>query len=199
MGPKEIVLRSGVPPLGRKVPSGGETGPDRDLRPLCRPSARIHTYDMSDSLATLRVGAPRDGSPHGGTPRRAGGRPVLRSLARDECEFHLREGGIGRVVMSSDRGPLAVPVQYEYTDGLILFSTDPAKASRVRAQGVVGFEVDRFDDFLTHGWSVQVTGRPRLVEGHGRLSSFDLACWNDGRIHTLVAITPEEMTGLAIV
>jgi Pyridoxamine 5'-phosphate oxidase len=154
---------------------------------------------MSDSLAATPANAQWDGSPRRSTPRRAQGRPSLKVLARNECELHLAEGGIGRVVMSSDRGPVAVPVHYEYADGFILFSTDPAKASRLHAQGVVGFEIDRFDDFLTHGWSVLVTGRARLVEGHGRLSSFGLACWNDGRIHTLVAITPEEVTGRRIV
>ena len=99
----------------------------------------------------------------------------------------------------TDRGPVAVPVHSEYTDGRILFRTDPAKAARLRAQDIVGFEVDRFDDFLTHGWSVLVTGRARLVEAHGRHSSFDLECWNDGRVHTLVAITPREITGRTIV
>ena len=94
---------------------------------------------------------------------------------------------------------MAVPVHSEYTDGRILFRTDPAKAARLRGQDIVGFEVDRFDDFLTHGWSVLVTGRARLVEAHGRHSSFDLECWNDGRVHTLVAITPREITGRTIV
>jgi transcriptional regulator with XRE-family HTH domain len=133
--------------------------------------------------------------------RRAGRHPNLQSLTRRECELRLAEGGIGRVVMSSERGPVALLVNYEYTDGRVVFSTDPVKAARVEAQETVGFEVDRIDDFLSDGWCVLVTGRARRVEKNEwpALASFDLETWNDGRDHTLMAITPDEITGRIIV
>ena len=141
----------------------------------------------------------------GRVPRRrghgcAGPHPILRELSPGECEQRLADGGIGRLVMSSERGPVAILVNYEYTDGCVVFSTDPVKATRVEAQDSVGFEVDRVDDFLSDGWCVLVTGRARCVEEHERPAhaSLDLATWNDGRDHTLIAITPDEITGRII-
>ena len=132
---------------------------------------------------------------------RAGRHPNLRALTPHDCELRLAEGGIGRLVMSSERGPVAILVNYEYTGGFVVFSTDAVKAARVEALDTVGFEVDRVDDFLSDGWCVLVTGRARRVEEHERpaLASFDLETWNDGRDHTLIAITPDEITGRIIV
>ena len=48
------------------------------------------------------------------------GPDVIRSLeilTREQCEAHLEVGGIGRVVFTSERGPVAVPVNFEYSEG----------------------------------------------------------------------------------
>jgi nitroimidazol reductase NimA-like FMN-containing flavoprotein (pyridoxamine 5'-phosphate oxidase superfamily) len=93
-------------------------------------------------------------------------------------------------------------VNYEYTAGQIVISTDPEKAAWLEDQQIVGFEVDRVEDGLSEGWSVLVTGEVRSIEDpdeHQRLSSPGLDSWGDRGEHTLVAITPREITGRVIV
>jgi hypothetical protein len=108
----------------------------------------------------------------------------------------------GRLLYSRARGPVAIPVNYEYTDGQIVISTDPDKATWLRGLRIVGFEVDRVDEGLSEGWSVLVTGEIRIVEDFEErkwLSSLGLASWDDDGEHTLIAITPTEITGRVIV
>ena len=133
---------------------------------------------------------------------RAGRHPVLEELTKQQCEAHLAVGGVGRIVYSSNRGPAALPVNFEFTDGEIVFSTNESKAAAVAEQPVVGFEVDRVDESVSEGWSVLVSGRARRIEDpaeNQRLSSLDLAAWAGGSRHSLVAIRPVEITGRVIV
>ena len=133
---------------------------------------------------------------------RAGRHPVLEELTKQQCEAHLAVGGVGRIVYSSNRGPAALPVNFEFTDGEIVFSTNESKAAAMGEQPVVGFEVDRVDESVSEGWSVFVSGRARRIEDPAerqRLSSLDLAAWAGGSRHSLVAIKPDEITGRVIV
>jgi nitroimidazol reductase NimA-like FMN-containing flavoprotein (pyridoxamine 5'-phosphate oxidase superfamily) len=101
-----------------------------------------------------------------------------------------------------DRGPVAIPVNFEYTDGRIVLSTDLVKASVLEELGIVGFEIDRVDDVLSEGWSVLVTGTARRVDDPDEivaLSSLDLENWAGGDRHALVVIVPKEITGRVIV
>jgi len=93
-------------------------------------------------------------------------------------------------------------VNYEFTEGQIVFSTDDAKASRLTAAPTVGFEIDRVDDVLSEGWSVLVTGVCRRLQDPDevqRLSSLGLEPWAGGDRHELLAIAPSETTGRVIV
>ncbi len=131
-----------------------------------------------------------------------GPHPDLEELTLEQCEVHLGTAEYGRLVYRLARGPVAIPVNYEYTDGQIIISTDPDKARWLEGLQVVGFEVDRVIDGLSEGWSVMVTGEVRIVsdpDEHDRLSSTDLHNWNDAGEHTLVAITPDLITGRVIV
>jgi nitroimidazol reductase NimA-like FMN-containing flavoprotein (pyridoxamine 5'-phosphate oxidase superfamily) len=133
---------------------------------------------------------------------RAGVHPELDSLTPEQCERHLEAGGIGRVVYSLDRGPVAVPVNFEYVDGRVIISTDLIKANVLEELGIVGFEIDRVDDVLSEGWSVLVTGTARRVDDPDEivaLSSLDLESWAGGDRHALVVIAPKEITGRVIV
>ncbi len=133
---------------------------------------------------------------------RAGRHPSLEVLTAEQCDAHLGAGGVGRVVFSTDRGPVALPVNFEYTEGQIVLSTDVKKASLLEESSVVGFEVDRVDDALSEGWSVLVSGRARVVDDPEellRLSSLDLEAWAGGNRHALVCIAPTEITGRVIV
>jgi hypothetical protein len=114
----------------------------------------------------------------------------------------LCAGGVGRVVFSTIRGPVALPVNYEYSNGYVVISTDVAKAHTLECQQAVSFEIDRIDDVMSEGWSVLVTGPARRVDDPDELlslSSLDLESWAGGDRHALVAITPREITGRVIV
>ncbi len=134
------------------------------------------------------------------------GRPVphaaLVELTAEQCRTHLSVGGIGRIVFSAERGPVAVPVNFEFTEDQVVFSTDDAKASALGGGQIVGFEIDRVDEAVSEGWSVLVTGPCHRIEQPDevqRLSSLDLESWAGGDRHALLAITPMEMTGRVIV
>jgi nitroimidazol reductase NimA-like FMN-containing flavoprotein (pyridoxamine 5'-phosphate oxidase superfamily) len=133
---------------------------------------------------------------------RAGVHPELDSLTPEQCERHLEAGGIGRVVYTLDRGPVAVPVNFEYADGRVVISTDLVKANVLEESRIVGFEIDRVDDVLSEGWSVLLTGTARRVDDPDEivaLSSLDLESWAGGDRHALVVISPKEVTGRVIV
>ncbi len=133
---------------------------------------------------------------------RAGPHPQLQSLTPDQCEAHLGAGGVGRIIFSTDRGPVALPVNYEYSDGNVVISTDTAKADALESQHTVSFEIDRIDDVMSEGWSVLVTGTARRVDDPDELlslASLDLESWAGGARHALVAISPREITGRVIV
>lgn len=139
--------------------------------------------------------------------RREGGgtgpHPVLEPLSLEQCEVHLANGAFGRLVYAEARGPVAIPVNYEFTRGQIVVSTDETKATWLTGLRIVGFEVDRVDESLSEGWSVMVTGEIRAVddpEERRALDSLGLSAWqDDGGAHTLLAITPREITGRVII
>ena len=133
---------------------------------------------------------------------RAGRHPVLEELTPEQCEAHLANGGVGRLLLVSGRGPIAVPVNFEFTDGEVVISTDKSKAKRIETEHFVGFEIDRVDEALSEGWSVLVTGRGRRItdpEEFQRFASLDLETWADGDRHTLVGIKADRVTGRVIV
>jgi transcriptional regulator with XRE-family HTH domain len=133
---------------------------------------------------------------------RARSHASLNELTAEQCETHLSANGVGRIVYTTPRGPVALPVNYEFTEGQVVFSTDDAKASALAATDAVGFEIDRVDDVLSEGWSVLVSGPCRRVQDPGevqRLSSLGLEPWAGGDRHELMAITPAAVTGRVIV
>jgi transcriptional regulator with XRE-family HTH domain len=153
---------------------------------------------LKTSPLTLLGGEMDRPSDHG----RAGRHPTLEALTTQQCEAHLAVGGVGRIVYTASRGPAALPVNFEFTEGEIVFSTDEAKAAAIAEQTVVGFEVDRVDESSCEGWSVLASGRGRHIEDPiegQRLSSLDLQSWADGPCHALVAIRPDEITGRVII
>lgn len=145
------------------------------------------------------LGAQVDRAPGKG---RAGRHPSLEALTTEQCKAHLAAGGVGRILFATHRGPVALPVNFEFTDGQIVLSTDVSKAALLEAQPAVGFEVDRVDDAMSEGWSVLVSGRARVVDDPEellRLASLDLEAWAGGARHCLVCVTPDETTGRVIV
>ena len=128
--------------------------------------------------------------------------PRSTSSPKSSAAHTSRSAGLGASCSRPSRGPVALPVNFEFTEGRIVFSTDDAKASALGAGATVGFEIDRVDETLSEGWSVLATGRCRRIEDPEevqRLASLDLEAWAGGDRHTLMAIEPTEMTGRVIV
>jgi len=152
-----------------------------------------------DTEPLALVGGDIDRAPGRG---RAGCHPALEALTREQCDAHLAAGGVGRVVYSMDRGPVAVPVNFEFTGGEIVLSTDLAKAHLLETKSLIGFEIDRVDEAMSEGWSVLVSGLAHRIDDPDevlRLSSLDLEAWAGGERHALVKITPVTVTGRVIV
>jgi nitroimidazol reductase NimA-like FMN-containing flavoprotein (pyridoxamine 5'-phosphate oxidase superfamily) len=130
---------------------------------------------------------------------RAGPHPVLEHLTGQQCEERLTAGGVGRIVLSTGSGPTAYPVNFTFTDGVVLFRTSDSMVDSI--SGVVAFEVDHIDDAMSEGWSVLVRGHARLLEDtQERLKAahLDLEPWAGGARLNVVEITPFEMTGRVI-
>jgi len=134
-------------------------------------------------------------------PGRAGPHPHLDVLSREECELHLAGGGVGRFVFLAPQGPVALPVNFRYLDGDVLFRTRPKGALAAAAGTTVSVEVDRIDDAMSEGWSVLVTGRARLVDDPAELeqaADLGIEPWPGGRREALMRIETEMISGRRI-
>ncbi len=126
--------------------------------------------------------------------------PVLESLTTQQCEGHLRAGGIGRIVLSTAVGPAAYPVNFVFVGGEVVFHASDSLADSIA--GVVAFEVDHVDDAMSEGWSVLVRGHARRIEDpeeRQALAALNHEPWAGGARLNVISIEPFEMTGRVIV
>ena len=161
--------------------------------------ALLRLAQALDTTTAILRGGDVDRSPGRGHART---HAILRTLTQEQCEAHLESGGVGRIVYATERGPVALPVNFAYQSGYVVFSTNESMASAIRSERVVGFEVDRIDDAMSGGWSVMVTGRAQLVEqadDRKRLDSLHVKAWAGGERDTMVRIEPEALSGRVIV
>jgi transcriptional regulator with XRE-family HTH domain len=134
-------------------------------------------------------------------PGRAGPHPHLDVLSREECELLLAGGGVGRFVFLAPQGPVALPVNFRYLDGDVLFRTRTKGALAAAAGTTVSLEVDQIDEAMSEGWSVLVTGRARLVDDPTELkqaSHLGIEPWPGGRREALLRIETEAISGRRI-
>jgi nitroimidazol reductase NimA-like FMN-containing flavoprotein (pyridoxamine 5'-phosphate oxidase superfamily) len=134
-------------------------------------------------------------------PGRAGPHPQLDVLSREESELYLARGGVGRFVFLARQGPVALPVNFRYLDGDVLFRTRPNGALAAAAGTTVSLEVDQIDEPMSEGWSVLVTGRARLVDDPAELeraADLGIEPWPGGRREALMRIKAEAISGRRI-
>jgi hypothetical protein len=127
---------------------------------------------------------------------------ILEPLTPAQCGAHLRAGGVGRVIFHASRGPVALPVNYRFSNDEVAFNTTVNMAKELESQARVGFEVDRIDDVFSEGWSVVVTGSARRVDDPDQLverASHGVVPWAGGARGAVVAISAMEVTGRVIV
>jgi transcriptional regulator with XRE-family HTH domain len=132
---------------------------------------------------------------------RAGPHPRLDVLSREECEAHLAAGGVGRFVFVGEQGPVALPVNFRFVDGGIVFRTRAGGQLAAAAGSAVSFEVDRIDEAMSEGWSVLVIGRARRIDDVAelaRLVALDLEPWPGGRRRAVIRIEPASISGRSI-
>ncbi|MEW2446891.1 pyridoxamine 5'-phosphate oxidase family protein [Streptomyces parvulus] len=128
--------------------------------------------------------------------------PRLTDLDEEECRVLLSTHGVGRLAFTSEDGPLVFPVNYEVTEGELVFRTAPGSAAAAAADHEVAFEVDRVDDAMSQGWSVLAVGRCRAVTDPETARRLDEAAhtapWAGGARTSWLAVSTERLTGRRI-
>jgi nitroimidazol reductase NimA-like FMN-containing flavoprotein (pyridoxamine 5'-phosphate oxidase superfamily) len=102
--------------------------------------------------------------------------PALDVISDDECRDLLASAEIGRVIVSIDALPAALPVNHWLIDDTIVFRTAPGtKLTAALNHTVVGFEVDEIDPATRSGWSVLVIGTSNVVSDPAEIARLDRA------------------------
>ena len=96
--------------------------------------------------------------------RNEGGEFSTVEIDRSECLELLRHARIGRVVLSVDCLPVALPVNFTVDgDDVVFYTNTGAKTDAALAGQVVSIEIDDIDPVYHTGWSVLVTGVAEIV------------------------------------
>ena len=110
-------------------------------------------------------------------------RRELRILSRAESLELLEGAWIGRVVLTANAMPTAMPVNFALDgDGIVFRSGDGVKLTAAESGTVVAFEADQYDPDLRMGWSVLVTGLARRLADADELEraeKLDVPAWVD--------------------
>jgi nitroimidazol reductase NimA-like FMN-containing flavoprotein (pyridoxamine 5'-phosphate oxidase superfamily) len=126
----------------------------------------------------------------------------LVELDRRECLDLFGRAGIGRVVLSVEAIPVALPVNTAVLDGDVVFATDEGSKLDAALRGnVVSIEADGVDRLYHTGWSVIVTGVAELLTDPGdieRARRLSLHAWAPGPHHFLVRIPSTVVSGRRI-
>lgn len=127
----------------------------------------------------------------------------LEVLTNAECDALLAETKIGRIAFVADGDVVIFPVNYRYTNHMIVFRTaDGTKLEVAANHQPVAFEIDGYDTATKTGWSVLVKGIARYVvdeDAEEEFEDLDLRPWAPlTRVRRWVRITPEEITGRKI-
>ena len=129
-------------------------------------------------------------------------RPKLEPLTREECLSFLGLGGIGRIVFTEARGPVALPVNFKMLGGDVIFRTEPMPSlTSFTSQSRVSFEVDHLDDALAEGWSVLISGKAHeIVDPPEReeAAALDITPWAAGDRDVFIRVASHEVTGRRI-
>ncbi|MEU9045695.1 MULTISPECIES: pyridoxamine 5'-phosphate oxidase family protein [unclassified Kitasatospora] len=132
----------------------------------------------------------------------AAAHPVLEELPAWECWARLAPGGIGRVALATEEGPVVLPVNFRVLDGTVVYRTAAGSTPAAAVGDWVAFEVDHIDEAQRSGWSVLVKGTaallddPDAVEHLTRRGSPDP--WAGGARDVWVRVKPSSITGRRI-
>jgi hypothetical protein len=110
---------------------------------------------------------------------------------------------VGRFLFVTERGPVAVPVNYGMLGSDIVFRTSGSGcvAAAARSGSLVSFSVDRIDDALAEGWSVLASGEAAVLPdpaGRAVAARLSIEPWAGGQRDLFIRLTPREVTGRRI-
>jgi len=134
-------------------------------------------------------------------PGRARAHPHLDILSSEECTAHLAGGGVGRFVFLAPQGPVALPVNFRFLDGDVIFRTRAEGVLAAAAGSTVSFEVDHIDEAMSEGWSVLITGRAQLVDDPAQLeqlAELGIEPWPGGHREAVIRVEAKAISGRAI-
>jgi transcriptional regulator with XRE-family HTH domain len=128
---------------------------------------------------------------------------LLDSMTAAECEQHLAGGGIGRFLfVEPGRGPVAIPVNFRMDGDDVVFRTGSGGGIWAGLhERRVSFDVDHFDDALSEGWSVLITGKAAVITdpaGLERAEALHIEPWAGGDKPVYVRLTGSQITGRRI-
>jgi hypothetical protein len=83
-----------------------------------------------------------------------------------------KEGGIGRLGLSTDQAPVIVPVNFTLRDGKVVLRVGPGFLAQTADGRLVAFEVDSVEAEGGAAWSVLLRGLATLVE-HPTAAEFE--------------------------
>ncbi len=129
---------------------------------------------------------------------------VLDELSAGECRAYVAAGGVGRFLFDDKkRGPVAIPVNYKMDGDDVVFRT--GSQEDIVAEGTqhqrVSFDVDHFDDALSEGWSVLMSGTASVISGPDELTraqALGIQPWAGGDRNIYVRLVPSQITGRRI-
>lgn len=163
--------------------------------PLPAPSALARLADALGTSSGALAGAGRGAQP-------AAGRPVPEPLSPAQCRGYLGARGVGRLVFTEPRGPVAVPVNYAILHDDIVVRTSGRTSLAARAgHSRVSFEVDHLDEALAEGWSVLVSGQAHVVTTPAELEtvrSLGIEPWAGGERDIYLRVVITDVTGRRI-
>ena len=123
-------------------------------------------------------------------------------LAKSECFGLLATGGLGRIALVDDQGPVIFPVNFILDQYTVVFRTDEGSKLDAACRGSrVAFEIDGVDAATRTGWSVLVRGEAIEVLSPAevrRLGDVSPVPWAPGAKAHFVRILPAAVTGRRI-
>ena len=130
-------------------------------------------------------------------------RTSLAALTQAECFEMLVATPIGRVVFVDDGHPVALPVNYRWHEGAVVFrALDGTTLNHAVLDAPVSFEVDRWDERAHTGSSVVVKGSASKVTEWAdkeQLETLNVVPWaSDPWRQSWIRITPSQITGRRI-
>ncbi len=129
--------------------------------------------------------------------------PESVELSNEDCQRLLRAGTVGRVAVSTPRGPHIVPVNYVVSGDAVIFRTSPYSVLGSHARNsLLAFEVDHLEPGQDDSWSVVARGRCEFIDDPRELDAPDDTkrpkAWASGSRNLFLRLPLTELSGRSL-